>query len=265
MTAITAVLAFAAAPSFAQETTAPPDPVAAATSTADPLAPAPTDTAVAPPPAPTPKVEASRTTTEQARPRSSAATTRSTARPAARPAPAAPAAASGAPSKEAAAPALVPAEPVPTTVGPAPPPTVEPAPSANAPDSLVGDDMLPVAGAVALGLLALGGAGLVARRRKRRRENEEFEARQEMLAMLEAEPDEPQTLAESQPPLELRPADEVRPGPVFARNRAPIHDPVPDKTITAAFPARGNWEARTDSDFLFRRDSKTAKDPVEPN
>lgn len=78
------------------------------------------------------------------------------------------------------------------------------------------DPTLP-AGAAALGLLALGGAGIAMRRRKRRRENEEFEARQEALATDEAEPI-----------LELQPAEEVRPGPVFARQPAPIHDAVPD-------------------------------------
>jgi hypothetical protein len=122
--------------------------------------------------------------------------------------------------------------------------------------------MLPVAGAGALALLALGGAGLVALRRKRRRENDEFEARQEMLARLEAEPDDVDPVTKPQPTLELRPADEVRPGPVFARSRAPIHDPVPDKRGNSATI---NWEARPDSDFLFRRDQTIAKDPVEPS
>ena len=61
------------------------------------------------------------------------------------------------------------------------------APEAQTPD-LMSDDMLPIAGAAALGLLALGGAGIAARRRKRRREAEEFDARQQALATLEDEP-----------------------------------------------------------------------------
>jgi LPXTG-motif cell wall-anchored protein len=96
----------------------------------------------------------------------------------------------------------------------------ETAPASAAPDAQLADlltgDALPIAGAAALGLLGLAGAGLIARRRKRRREDAEFEARQQALATIQDEP-----------PLELGPADEVQPAPVFARRSSPMHDPVP--------------------------------------
>ena len=91
------------------------------------------------------------------------------------------------------------------------------------------DDRLPYAGGAALGLLALGGAGLVSRRRKRRRENEAFEARQQVLDQAEGQ---------SEPPvLELDRSAEVSPGPGFARPSAPIHDPVPASRAVAGAPA----------------------------
>jgi hypothetical protein len=268
MTAIAAALAFTSTASLAQETAAPPDPVAdtSVETTADPLAPAPSADA-APPPAPRPKVETSRTTSEPAKPSSRTATARSAVRRSGTGSATAPATTAAAPAAEALAPAPVAAEPVPpATALPAAPTALEPASPTTTPDAQIGDDMLPVAGAGALALLALGGAGLVALRRKRRRENDEFEARQEMLARLEAEPDHVDPVTKPQPTLELRPADEVRPGPVFARSRAPIHDPVPDKRAdVTSNSATINWEARPDSDFLFRRDQTIAKDPVEPS
>ncbi|MDP9423915.1 MAG: LPXTG cell wall anchor domain-containing protein, partial [Pseudomonadota bacterium] len=129
-------------------------------------------------------------------------------------------------------PAPLPAEPQPPVNAEpaAPPPVAAPVPESSATEApasdLMTNETLPIAGAAALGLLALGGAGLVARRRKRRREDEEFDARQQALAMAAAEP-------EAKPILELEPADELRPGPVFARGSAPIHDPVPAKTAPA--------------------------------
>jgi hypothetical protein len=96
-------------------------------------------------------------------------------------------------------------------------------------DALMADDMaLAAAGAGALGLLALGGAGIAMRRRKRRREDEEFAARQQFLDRAETE------RAAEEPVLELGPHDEVHAGPAFARRQAPIHDPVPAKTMAVA-------------------------------
>jgi LPXTG-motif cell wall-anchored protein len=226
MTALAAVLAFSSTPLVAQETTPPPDidtsvePPAAT----DPLAPEPA-TEAAPPPAPRPKVETARG--ERATRSSSPAPNRA---PIKRASAAAPAAAAAAP----AAPAALPAEaPPPVAAEPAAPlPAAETAPASAVPDAQPADlltgDALPVAGAAALGLLGLAGAGLVARRRKRRREDAEFEARQQALATIEEEP-----------PLELGPADEVQPAPVFARRSSPMHDPVPQSRTPVAGSSDG--------------------------
>ena len=191
---------------------------------------------------------------------------------------------------------------------------------------IMADDRLPYAGGAALGLLALGGAGLVSRRRKRRRENEAFETRQQFLDHAKGEGD-----GETEPPvLELDRSAEVRPGPAFARP-APIHDPIPASraaiagapatklpdgfdlsrfgphvqaayrgptpdnpslslkyrlrrgaaldqqerlaaeqggpmpatTPAESIPTRGNWEARPDAEYLFRRAAKPAEREVE--
>jgi hypothetical protein len=275
MTAIAAVLAFQITQSLAQDTSAPSEPAAETSAqtpeTVDPLAPEPTAeespaaTDAAAPPAPRPKVETNRATAQRAKPASRNTAGRSTVR---RASPTAPAAVTAAPATEAAAPAPIAAEPQPpAAVEPAPPPPIaEPAPAASENvntlmSDLMADDMLPVTGAVALGLFGLAGAGVVMHRRKRRRENEEFEARQRALAEIEPEP-----------VLELGPTEEVRTGPVFTRPTAPIHDPVPDKsglvTTRAAvapvnIPARSNWQPRSDADFLLRRADKNAKRPVE--
>lgn len=230
MTAIAAVLAFSSTQVIAQDSGTPPD-TAVDTSVetpamTDPLAPAPA-AETTPPPAPRPKVETART--ERATRSASGTPTRSTAR---RTVAAVPAAAAPAPAAKPAAPAAPAAQPQPLTAQPAAPaPVAEPAPATAAPDlmaELTSGETLPIAAAAALGLLALGGAGLVAHRRKRRRENEEFAARQQALEMIDDEPT-----------LELDPADEVRPGPVFARAPAPIHDPVP----AAKAPADAGFDA----------------------
>lgn len=309
-TAIAAVLAFASAPSFAQETGAAPEPT---------VEESPAAIETAPPPAPEPKVE---TTASAAKPaKASAPVARPTARRASAAAPAAaPVASADTIPVETAAPAPLPAGPAPAAVAePAAPPATEPAPASVMSGALIADiiadDRLPYAGAAALGLLALGGAGLVSRRRKRRREDEAFEARQQILDRSEAEAEQP---------LELGPADEVRAEPAFGRAGEPIHDPTPAKNapptnppagfdvsrfgphVQAAYggptadnpsvsleyrlrraavmdreerkmpaqapsatqapaniPARGNWESRTDADFLFRRARQSAEREVE--
>jgi len=315
MTAIAAVLASTSTPALAQETTAPPDTAVETPATADPLAPEPAATESAVPPAPKPKVETSRATTQQTKSSASASTTRATARRASAPAPVTTPAATPVAAAATPAPPPVEAQP-PLTALPAAPPEVAPAPVNNTPDTLselMADEMLPAAGAAALGLLALGGAGIAMRRRKRRREDEEFEARQQYLDQAETE---------AEPVLELDRTAEVRPVPAFARAPAPVHDPVPDKKapvtelpngfdlsrfgrhvqaayrgptpdnpslslknrlrraaaldqqdrqlgeqraaeMPATIPARGNWQARPDADFLFRRAGEQVKRPVE--
>jgi hypothetical protein len=103
---------------------------------------------------------------------------------------------------------------------------------------LMSNEMLP-AGAAALGLLALGGAAMAMHRRKRRREDAEFEARQQALAAIDEEP----------PVLDLDRRAEVRPGPVLARPAAPFHDPLPARNLQP--------------DFMLRRAGQPARDPVE--
>ena len=263
MTAIAAVLAFSSTPALAQETGAPPEPVADTVvetpATADPLAPEAADTtATAPteatPAAPKPKVE-SKTATSRTKAVSSKATTSSTVR---RASAAAPAARAAAPVAE---PAPPPAEPLPPIAAEpaAPAPVAEPALTADTNATVLDDNMLPIAGAAALGLLALGGTGLAVRRRRRRREDEEFEARQQALAALEAEP------SPAERPVEAGPAFS-RPMPVM-----PVHDPVPGTRVEqepamaapSAMPDRGNRESRSDADFMFRRAAKDDKQPAD--
>ena len=231
MTAIAAVLAFSSTPLLAQETAPEPevDTSAEASPTADPLAPEPLASdppaEATAPPAPQPKVESAPTRAERSSPRATRAATRPTVRRTSASAPAAVApAAPAAPSASAQQPAepsaaAIPAVPPAPIAAPAPPVAAN---EAQAPD-LMGDDMLPIAGAAALALLALGGAGIAARRRKRRRDAEEFEARQQALATIEDEP-----------VMELGDRDEVRPGPAFVRAPAPMHDPVPDRNAAVA-------------------------------
>jgi hypothetical protein len=294
VTAIAAFIAFTSTQTIAQDVGAPSDPVAdtivETPTSADPLtaepvaseAPVATDAAV--PPAPKPKVETTKTAVKPAEasaPGSTARKTSATAPAAASPAAPAPTAlptlaASAAPSAavappppaEAAAPPAAIAQPA--TIGRG---TFD----ALVPDLMRDDMVIPAAAAAALGLLALTGAGIAMRRRRRRREDEEFEARQQFLDMAEAEP----------PVLELGRADRAGPGPSIARPLAPVHDPGPTKRAPAvaapgqsvmsagapshrgsvgaraAFPDRGNWESRSDANFLFSRPRNPVKDPVE--
>lgn len=333
MTAIAAALALSSTTSFAQEAATAPDTSVETPAAPDPLAAEPaaekssTTTEAAPPPAPKPKVETRTTAARTAKPaKASAPAPRLAAsRESAAAAPPAPIAAPDLAPAETAAAAPLPAEPLPAAAEPAPP-VAKQASAGGMTGALVADimadDRLPYAGGAALGLVALGGAGLVSRRRKRRRENEALEARQQFLDRAEGE---------AKPPvLELDRNAEVRPGPAFARP-APIHDPVPAQkaalagapatkvpkgfdlsrfgrhvqaayrgptadnpslslkyrlrrgaaldqqermaaeqagsepamTPAASIPARGNWEARPDADYLFRRAAKPAEREVE--
>lgn len=260
MTAIAAVLAVTS-PSFAQEST-PPDPVAdtaaETTPAVDPLAPDPSaETAVAPA-APKPKVETARTTAKTAK--ATASTTRPTARKtSSTAAAAAPAVVPAAPA-EAAPPASPPSNiPVPAAAEPAPPTIAAPVSASSKAgqlDTLMSDDMvLAGLGAGALGLIALGGAGIALRRRKRRRDEAEFEARQQFLDSAE----------DDQPALEAARVNSSASGPAFARRTAPVHDSVPAAAGTSdleetRIPEKGNRESGSDAQFLFRR---AAKQPVE--
>ncbi len=167
-TAIAAALAISSTSVIAQEAPAP-DPATAAPAPAapDPLAPATTDTSVTPDATATPEAApaAKRTSART----STAAKTRPATRPAATPraapahtATAAPSAQPVAPTETTAAPPVA-AAPV---AQPAPPAPAEPAPTSQVDMNQV----LPIAGAGAAGLLALAGAGLALRRRKRRQE-----------------------------------------------------------------------------------------------
>lgn len=252
MTAIAAVLAFTSTQSVAQDVTAPPDPVAdtsvQAQESSDPLAPepaaeqAPVTTQAASPPPSKPKVEARTTATQRARPTTASSAARPTA---SRATATAPEATVAPPAVETAAPA----EPLPPMAAEPAAPLAAAPPANDSADTLLSDPLIPV-GAGALGLLVLGGAGIAMHRRKRRREDAEFEARQQALAAIDDEP----------APLELDPAAEVKPGPAFARPPAPMHDPVPAMRTPAT---KVHWGSPTDADFMIRRDANQVKRPVE--
>jgi len=225
MTAIAAVFAFST-PSFAQSTgepiavtSAPAIDVTSAPVAADSLAPAPVvDTpATADPLAP----EAA------AKPAVRKATT---AKPsAARSRPATPRAASAAPAV-ATAPA---ATSVPATPSPFEPPPLEaeavpvPAPIAQPPvtaGTTMKNPLIPIAGVAGLGLLALTGAGLVVRRRRRRAEDAEADARREYVEAL------PEADAEADPVMVVEPATPAMAAETAAVAAAVIaaHEPSPE-------------------------------------
>ncbi len=173
LAAIAAATALITTPALGQETVpATPDPapiVADEPLTVEPLpTPAPAAETASDPLAP-----AATTTTRSARP------TRATAAPAARaPAPAARSTAPAAAAPVASAPVAATADPLPPVdpamVAPLPEP-VAATPAAPTSDSMIDEDMLPIAGAAGLGILALAGAGFAMRRRRRNNENNEAE------------------------------------------------------------------------------------------
>ena len=237
-TAIAAVLAFSSTPLLAQDTQPVTEPVAETpvTATPDPLAPAPvpaeapsateatTDAtpesvmiAAEPAPAATATPVARRATTSGRSVNRVARTSAPAASPAAAPV-AAPAEAPMATPVESTLPEPVAADPF------AEPPVAAPEPA----DTTISDDVLPIAGAAGLGILALAGAGMALRRRKRRREEEaEWE-----VTEAEAEP----VYAQEPAPV-VRPAPVMQPEPVFARQPAPMHDRVPTDAPVTALPA----------------------------
>jgi hypothetical protein len=249
MTAIAAVLALSSTPSFAQDA-AMGEPIVETTSeapvatTSDPLAPDPVATeapveandapveASAAPAASQPKFETKATAAPVAR--RSAATTRASSSRSTSTAQAAPAAPVAAPAPDAPAEvALPPAAPIPPLAEPVASPPVEPV----ATETLaVNEDMLPVAGAAGLGILALAGAGMAMRRRKRRREEAEYEDRQWALDHVEAESD--QVMADVEPePVFVAPRPAQHDEPAFVRASSPTHDPVQADAPTNALPA----------------------------
>ena len=215
MTAIAAVLALSS-PSRAQDTGVTP-------------APAPDTVVTTPDPAvlDTLAPEVTTTTTTIEAPAVSlaapAAATRKASRPAARPTRTTPAtitrttaAWSGAAATTAPVPAPAQA-PLPQAQVPAPvtpviaEPVVEPV---TGDQGLSADNVLPIAGAAGLGLLALTGAGIALRRRKRRREEE----------VADGEWNEP--MAEPTP---------AQGEPMFVRMSAvPLHDSIPGRAATTA-------------------------------
>ena len=169
LAAIAAATAFLSTPVLAQDAApvvADPAPIVADTPLPTEPAPTPAPEAVSDPLAPaatTTTTTTTRTTrtTNPARAKTAPATRApaTTAR-AATALPATPAPPVAAPAQEA-APAFDPA-----MVAPLPEPAVTtPAPTTG--DSMIDNDLVPIAGAVGLGILALAGAGLVMRRRRR--------------------------------------------------------------------------------------------------
>jgi resuscitation-promoting factor RpfA len=218
MTAIAAALAFSSTPLLAQDASAP-DPVAdtivetPAPAAPDPLAPepaapettAPTETSSSA--AAEPAAKAAKPATRGSVATSATRTTRASA-PASTVAPAAAAPAEAPLPVEQSVPPEAPiAEPV-------APLAVEPAPAAQ-PDVM--EDLLPIAGGTALGLLLIGGTAMAMRRRKRREE----ESGETDWEMTEAEA-EPVTAAPSEP--------------AFVKANTPIHDPIPSKASVTTLP-----------------------------
>lgn len=113
-------------------------------------------------------------------------------------------------------------------------PVAEPAPAPSQFDQAMSDVMTDetvpyvIAGAAGLGLLALLGTGILTRRRKHRREQEDLEAKHRLLA----------NAARAPAPLELDRRAEVRPGPQVAQ-RSPRHDPVPIRNAPVTKLPRG--------------------------
>lgn len=216
-TAMIAALAISSTPLLAQDAqvpdTATETPV---TPAPDPLAPV-TDTATETPAA---EPEASETTAAPARP---TATRRTITRTEARPAPsprAAPATAAAAAPAPAAAVAAAPVEAAPVAQAP-PPAPAEPAPVELIDNGLtLSNEMLPIAGAALVGLLALVGAFLLIRRRRRLRRIEDDEVAYEPEA----------DLAEPRPAMfepSREPAFAAASAAAPAATAGPAHDPVP--------------------------------------
>lgn len=223
-TAIAAALAISTTPLMAQETPAPDTSAGTpAPTTPDPLAPAPaTDTNVAPETTVAPAVTPSATERTSSRATRTAAT-RAASRPAATTHAAPARAATAAP--KAAPPTLTP-EPVPVETAiaaPATPPAAAPA-APPAEPALDMNEALPLAGAGAVGLLALAGTGLALRRRKRRQE--ELDAQDQWVAA-ESEP------MAAEPAVEPQPAAPAFATAATAAVPAPRHDPVDEKAPAA--------------------------------
>lgn len=234
MTAIAAVLAFST-PSFAQGAG---EPIAATSASAAEVAPAPVAAdplAAGPVVADTPIV-ADSLAAEAAPAKPAARKVAATKTSAALSRPVAPRTASAAPilsvagatisDPDAAAPAV---EALPVQPEAAPAAAVAATPPAQD-ASAASNGVLPIAGAVGLGLLGLIGFGVAMRRRKRRAEEVEFEARQSALA--ETEPSEAPAadpLVAEQPSLPLQ-ADPAPAAPVAASASAQ----TPSECIEAA-------------------------------
>jgi resuscitation-promoting factor RpfA len=234
MSAIAAVLVFSstaliaqAAPETTQPATATPATPVPETAPVAPTTSEPSDTTVSDPLAAAAKPATTTTT------KSSKSTTTHRTATVARPAKAAPPAARAAASTPVAAPVTepvetVPAAPAPLAAVPAAPPPAVAAPVQEAPAA--SNNMLPIAGAVALGLLALIGLAVAMRRRKLRRE-EDFAAVDQVEPAFEG-PATVDPLFAGQPsaPLAAEPAVSVA-EPALA---GPCADAAPGSHVEAA-------------------------------
>jgi hypothetical protein len=232
MTAIAAVLALSSTQLLAQTVTEPvtvaptapvPDVTPPATTTSEPSTTSASDPLA-------PSAEPTTIATK-----SSKSTTTRRAASVARPARAAPPVARA----SVAAPVAEPADtvaPAPVAVAatpPAPAPAAAVAATPPAQDTSVASNaMLPIAGAAGLGLLGLIGVGVAMRRRKRRAEDAEFEARQSALAEIEPTeaPAQVDPLFAEQPSPQL-PADPAPTAPVSASE---CIDAAPGSHVEAA-------------------------------
>lgn len=217
MTAIAAVLALSSTAVFAQDATVS-QPVTETPATtapvADSLAPVTTTTTTetSTEVANDPLAPAAAATTPAARTVTRRTTTRQTAsvpRPARTTTAAQSAVVSPVTAAEPAPPVAVPIAPLATEMAPVTgPPAQE--------TSLFSDDMLPIAGAAGLGLLALLGAGVAMRRRKRR-DAEQFAADEWIEPALVAAP----ARVEPAPAIAPRIAPRITPTPAFGWNGTP--------------------------------------------
>ena len=232
LAAIAAATAFLSTPALAQDAApvaADPVPIVADTPLPADPAPTPAPETVSDPLAPA----ATTTTTTTTRTTRTTNPVRATTAPASR----APATSVRATTALPAAPTPPVAAPVqqttpafdPAMVAPLPEPAVT-TPATATGDSMIDNDLVPIAGAVGLGILALAGAGLVMRRR-RREDEVEFEETFHEPAMNRAEP-----LPVATAPIVAIPlhATSVAEKPAFKWGNAPRESAVPTSWIEAA-------------------------------
>ena len=247
LAAIAAATALLATPALAQDATPvsaepapivadeplPAEPTTAPEAVSDPLAPAATTTTT---------TRTTRTT------RPTRATTAPAARIARAPAPVvrnvAPAAVAPAAPVEAALPPVDPA-----MIAPLPEPVAAP-PAPVASDSMIDNDLLPIAGAAGLGILALAGAGFALRRRRREADEMVEETWHEPAMSRPAEPVAPITAA----PIAAAPV----PASAFAWGTNPQTNAAPARTMSRIEAAKRGPTPDNPSRSLKKRLSRAA-------